>query len=190
MGDIPWKALCRRATRLGLRRSKEIAGYSRAATRGPRKDSCSEAEATLLKEIFENNSKKFIIEEFKKAGFDRSAQSIFRFARQLGLKRNPELIKQDMIEGGKTAPCPPNKIPWTAEEDEILKSFYPTSFQNEIESKLPGRTFKAIRERALKLGLSREKEFIDEDREIKSKKTLMDKYGVNCTLKIPEVEAK
>jgi hypothetical protein len=190
MEGIPWKAICRRAIRLGLRRSKEITGYSRAATRGPRKDSCSEAEIALLREIFENNTKKVIVEKFKQAGFDRSPQSIFRFARQLKLKRNPELIKQDMIEGGKNAPCPPNKIPWTPEEDNLLKTFYPTSLQNEIENKLPGRTFKAIRERALKFGLARGKILIDQDRDIKSKKTLMEKYGVDCTLKIPAVEAK
>lgn len=186
IGDIPWRAICRRARKLGLYRSKEITGYSRAATRGPRKDSCSEAEATLLKEIFEDNSKNFIIEKFKKTGFNRSPQSIFRFARQLGLKRSPELIKQDMIEGGKSAPCPPNKIPWTAEEDNLLRIFYPTSLRNEIEDKLSRRTFKAIRERAVSLGLFRDKKFIDMDRAFHLKKNL----NVDSTWQLEKVKNK
>jgi len=184
MEGIPWKAVCRKALRLGLHRSREIAGYSRAATRGSRKDSCSEAEATLLKKIFENNSKKFIIEEFKKAGFDRSTRSIFRFAQQLGLKRNPELIKQDMVEGGKKAPCPSNKIPWTNEENLLLKNFYATSLQNEIENKLPGRTFKAIRERVTRLGLFRDKKYIDIDRAFHLKKNL----GIESTWQLEKVK--
>jgi very-short-patch-repair endonuclease len=148
-----------------------------------RSDSWSFEEDAILRNIYADNSKKFILSKIPK----RSWQSIRIRARFLNLTRCSAIIKQEMIEGGKTAT---RDDFWSKNENDILKTFYCHSLQETIENKLPGRNFKSIREKALRLGLSREKKIIDQDREIKNKTTLIKKYGVDCSLKIPEVEIK
>ena len=152
---------------------------------GTRKDSCSEEEKLLLLEIFEHNTKNAIIEKFKERGFDRSPQSIFRFAKQLGLKRDPEIIKLEILEAGKKGVAA-NEDLWKPEEDQIIIEFYACSLQEELERKLPGRTFRAIRERALHLGLHRNKEMIDKDRALHLKEHL----GVTSTWQLESVKEK
>ena len=138
----PWSSIITQASKLGIKRIK-------------RSDSFTLKEEQLLKEIFEHNTKKHIIEKFKEAGFKRSTASIFLNARRLGLKRDPEIVKQDMIEGGKNAPAPSNLILWTEEDDNKLRLIYPNGNQEEIMAVFPGRTWRAIREHTLRLGLSR-----------------------------------
>jgi very-short-patch-repair endonuclease len=183
----PWTAIHRRALKLRLYRDTDLIDEDRKIRYKPRKDACSEEEKQILLQFFEHNTKEFILEKFSK--FNRSPQSIVRFARQLGLKRDPEILYQERLEASKKGLAANEEI-WDPKEDQILIEFYAISSQKELEEKLPGRTFRAIRERALRLGLSRNKEAIDKDREIKNKKTLMEKYGVDCSLKIPETAAK
>ena len=168
-----WKNIITQACKLGIKRIK-------------RSDSFTLKEEQLLKEIFEHNTKKHIIEKFKEAGFKRSAASIFLNARRLGLKRDPEFIKQDMVEGGKNAPTPLNIILWTEKDDNKLLSIYPNGNQEEIMATFPGRTWKAIREHTIRLGLSRSKEKIDEDRA----KHLKENLGVTSTWQLEKVKEK
>jgi very-short-patch-repair endonuclease len=173
-----------------------------------RKDSFSESEKILLKSIFSDNTKEFIISEFNKFGFHHSWQSLRLNAKKLNLVRNPEIIKKEMIEGGKTSKKFIEDV-WTDQEDSILKKYYPNNLQSEIEKKLPGRTFRSIRGRALSLGLSRNKEVIDQDRAIhlkenygvdsnwqleyvkkKSRQTNIEKRGVEYPTQCPEVKQK
>ena len=169
----PWPSIITQACKLGIKRNI-------------RSDSFTLKEEQLLKDIFEHNTKKHIIEKFKEAGFKRSTASIFLNARRLGLKRDPELIKQDMIEGGKKAPTPSNIILWTEDEDNKLRIVYPNGDQEEIMKMFPGRTWKAIREHTVRLGLSRSKEKIDEDRAKHFKKNL----GVTSTWQLEKVKEK
>lgn len=144
----------------------------------------NEQEKTLLKEIFENNPKKYILDRMSQIGCKKSAQSIFRMARILGLKRNPEIIRQDMIEGGKSAPCPENKIEWTEQEDATLTEFYKTSSREEMVEKLPGRTWRGIRERAIRHGLSRLTGIVSKDR----KKHLKEHLGIDSTWQLEKTK--
>ena len=169
----PWQSIITQACKLGIKRNI-------------RSDSFTLKEEQLLKDIFEHNTKKYIIEKFKEAGFKRSAASIFLNARRLGLKRDPELIKQDMIEGGKKAPTPSNIILWTENEDNKLRAVYPNGNKEEIMKMFPGRTWKAIREHCIRLGLSRSKEKIDEDRA----KHLKENLGVTSTWQLEKVKEK
>jgi len=150
----------------------------------PRKDSYSTEEINLLKEIFENNPKKYIIERFQQAGHKRSIQSIFNTAtKKLGLKRNPEIVKQDRVDGGKKAPI---KDCWAKNEEEILNLNYIYKPQEEIMSLLPGRTWRAIRGHALSLGLTRSKEIVNSDRA----KHLKEHLGVTSTWQLESVKSQ
>lgn len=143
-----------------------------------KKKSLTEEEKKLLFEFFEHSPKKVILSKFP----DRSGPSIFQFAKKLGLKRDPEIISQDLR--------PIREDTWSPQEIQIVKDHYESILQKDLEGMLPGRTFRAIREMGLRLGLTRNKDIVDKDREIKNKKTLMDRYGVDCSLKIPEAKAK
>ena len=116
----------------------------------------SEEEKKLLFDIFEHNSKKFILSSLP----HRSAQSIFKAAKKLGLKRSQELINKDIFKNG-----PPKKDNnWKEHEINTIKEIYINNLQADIESKLPGRTWKAIVIMARKLNLHRNKELIETDR--------------------------
>lgn len=149
----------------------------------PRKDSYKEAEINLLKEIFENNTKAFIIAKFQEASFNRSWQSLNVTARSLGIRRNPEIIKQEMIAAGSAAI---NPDVWTPEEDAILKEFYPISSRETLLAKLPQRTFRGIRDHALQLGLSRTKEAINKDRT----KHLFENHGITSPFQLKSTQEK
>ena len=149
----------------------------------PRKDSYKPEEMTLLKEIFENNPKEYILSRF-----NRSWQSVRLNAKKLGLKRNPEIIKQEMIQGGKTAP--EREDFWTAEEDNLLREIYQNNSKDFILSQFKNRTWKAIRERAIKLGLSRDKKQINKERVKHNKETIKTRYGVDYSTQLPSMQEK
>lgn len=186
--EVDWGALCRRARLLGLKRRDGIINADRTV-RGPRKDSWTPEEENLLKEIFVDSSKETIIQKFKeKFTRPRSWQSIYVTAKKLGLYRNKELIKQEMVEGGKTAPY--REDFWSKEEDNLLKSIYEHSPQDAIKEKFPNRTWKAIRERCNKIGLARDKDLCYKESNEKSKRTMQAKYGFDYSTQLPSMQEK
>jgi hypothetical protein len=88
----PWIVIYRRAYTLKLHRNKNLPKIEKKPSL--RKDSYSPQEISLLSSSF-NNPKNIILNQFKKAGFNRSWLSILYNAKKLGLKRNPTLIKKD-----------------------------------------------------------------------------------------------
>jgi hypothetical protein len=180
-----WMSIRRRAHRLGLSRDKNFIDADKLDRTKIRKDSYTSLEIDLLKKIF-NNRKEFIIAEFEKQGFERSWESLNVTARKMGIRRNQELIMQEMVEAGSKAPCPPNKVEWAEEEDETLLKIYSNSSQEDSVKALPGRTWKAIRERAVKLGLSRDDKVINIDRQ----KHFKENMGVDSSWQLPGVREK
>ena len=183
-----WNIIRHRALFLSLKRTKDVISVDRTI-RGPRKDAWTPEEENLLKEIFVNNSKEFIIEKFKSTFTrPRSWQSIFINAKGLRLYRNPEIIKQEMIAGGKTAP--PREDFWSPEEDLLLREIYEHNSQNYIKGKFPGRTWKAIREHCIRLGLRRDKELYFKESHENSKVTMQARYGVDYSTQLPSMQEK
>lgn len=180
--DKPWGTIHRRAIRLGLRRDPALINEDRKK-RGPRKDAWTPEEENKLKELFENNTKQEILKHF-----DRPWQGIHIRAKRLGLTRNPDIVKQEMIEGGKNAP--EREDIWTKIEDETLVKVYPLLRKKEIQDKLPGRTWSAIRIRATKLGVTRDEDKAREDNTENSQKSLLRKYGVRSAFALPETKKK
>jgi hypothetical protein len=152
------------------------------------KNSYKPEELSLLKEIYEQNTKELILFKFQSHGFNRSWQSIRFNALKLGLKRNPKIIKQEMIEAGKNAPSSENI--WTVKEDSLLKQIYEHNNQETIKNKFPSRTWKAIRGRAAKLNLRRDPELIQKEIRDGTKKTVKIRYGVEYSVQMPEFQKK
>jgi hypothetical protein len=112
-----------------------------------------------------------------------------------------------MIEGGKTAPKRDDS--WSLQEEFLLIEIYENNSQEFIVSKFNGRTWGAIKEKALTLNLSRDASIIEEDRKNhyyenngfhspfelesireKSRKTNLAKRGVEYAIASPEVRDK
>jgi len=178
--DKPWISIRRRAIKLGIKRDRELRFLDKVAPK-KRKDSWTEEDFKRLKEIFINSTKEFLVNRFPK----RSWQSIRREATKLGLKRNPEIIKKEMIEGGKSAP--PRDNFWSNPEYELLKKNYCGNSKEYLIALFPKRSWQSIRREATKLGLKRDPEIVKRDNIIGTKKALKEKYGVDSFFKIPEV---
>lgn len=178
----PWDTIHRRAIRLKLRRDPEFINKDRKK-RKTRKDAWSPEEEQLLKSIFENNTKEFILSKIK-----RPWAGIYRRAKKLNLTRNPEIIKQEMIEGGKSAPTK-EKL-WTGYEDKILKENYGNKRKKEIMNLLPGRSWTAVRGRAIKLQVTRDKDLSKLDNIENSQKAMLKKYGVKSGFSLPKTKEK
>lgn len=178
----PWNLITKQARKLKIKRKPHLINEDRKK-RGTRKDSYKQQELELIKKIYVNNYKECILKEFEKAGFKRSWQSICIMAKSLNLSRNPEIIKQEMIKGGSSAPC---ETKWTEKEDHLLKLIYPNNSKEDICFHFPERTWRAIRERTLKLGLSRSSTIIKNDRQ----KHLKENLGVNSTWELNGVREK
>jgi len=148
-----------------------------------RKDSYTPEELNILKEIFENNTKNFIL-----SNFNRSWQSIRLNAKKLGLKRNPEIIKKEMIQGGKRAPKRDDF--WTTEEDNLLKEIYEHNSKDFIIQNFKSRTWKALRERANKLKLTRDRKQINKEIVEQNKKTVKARYDVEYSTQLPSMQKK
>jgi hypothetical protein len=77
-------------------------------------------------------------------------------------------------------------IPWTKEEEEILKLNYPIKSREILLELLNGRTWRAIRGHSLGLGLTRSKEAVDNDRA----KHLKEHLGVTSTWQLESVKSQ
>lgn len=151
-----------------------------------RKDSYKSEEITLLIEIYVDNTKEYIKGAFEQRGFIRSWASIYHTAKLLGLKRNPDIIKQEMIDSGSKAPTPKNILLWTEKENDALRQNYPNNSRETILPLFPNRTWKAIREHCTQLGLQRSNEEIVKDR----KKCFKENLGVESSWQLPGVREK
>lgn len=177
-----WLSISRRAIRLGLKRSSYLINEDRKK-RGTRKDAWTKDEENLLREIYENNTKSFIIDQIK-----RPWKGIFARAKKLGFKRDRNIIIAEMTEGGKSAP--EREDFWTKKEDEILTEVYPTKRKKEIHELLKNRTWSAIRIHAIKLGVQRDPKLALLDNTENSQATLMSKYGVISSFSLEETKNK
>ncbi len=178
-----WTTICRKARKLNLHRNPDLINEDRKK-RGPRKDSWTTEEINILKNIYENNSKEFILSKFK----NRSWQSIRSNAQKLNLQRNPEIIKQEMIDGGKSAPA--REDFWSPKEDDLLKEVYEKNSMEFIMLYFENRTWKAIRERAIKLGLRRNRDKINEDIVKHNNETIKKRYGVEYSTQLNSMKEK
>jgi very-short-patch-repair endonuclease len=183
-----WCRICEIARELGLKRQDEIVSADRKIRAPKRADSYREEELELIRLIYENNSKEYILNKFQEKGWGRSWQSIRLNAKNLGLNRDPQILKQEMIEGGKTAPD--REDTWTETENAILKQVYENSLQKDVMTALPGRTWKAIREHTIRAGLRRSVDMINQDRDEKSRKTMQERYGVDYSTQLPSMQEK
>jgi len=192
--DIPkdWTTVCRRARKLNLHRDKTLIDEDRKI-KGPRKDTWTEEEKTLLKDIYETGSKNFLLSKFS-----RSWQSIYLTAKSLNLKRDPEIIKREMIEGGKTAPI---VDAWSQEDNDLLKKFYETDSKEDLQARFPGRTWEAIRYHSAPMGMKRKVGRNKNDSQLsalwkkpetqeKFRLTRLEKRGVEYPSQDPEVREK
>jgi hypothetical protein len=178
-----WKAICRRAIRLDLHRDLLLINEDKKI-RGPRKDSWSEEEKSLLKQIWTNNTKEFIKPQFK-----RPWSSVIYEARELGLQKNPEVVQQQRVISSKLAVKGMEDC-WTSEEDTLLKKIYETGSRKDLMEKFPGRTWKAIRERSTKLGLRRDQDIVNRERMVNLTKTMQEQYGVSYSTQLESMKEK
>lgn len=179
--DKTWVSIRDKAKKIGLRRDKNLINNDRKK-RGPRKDAWTKDEIDLLKEVYENNKKPYILSKL-----NRPWQSIMIKARQNGLKRNPEIVKQEMIDGGKNAPKAENA--WTKEEVQLLKEIYPIYSKKEIKDQIK-RTWSSIRGKAFILGLRRDPDIIKKDNVEGTFNAVRKKYGVDYTTQLPQMKEK
>ena len=108
-------------------------------------------EDDILKDIYENNVKAFILEKISKDWI-----SICRRARRLNLHRNEKVITQDKKNRG------PRKDRWTPEEDIFLKKIYPFNTKVYILSQID-RSWGAIRDRAYSIDLHRDPKIVEKE---------------------------
>lgn len=183
LSHIPkdWKSICRRARRLGLTRDPEVINEDRI-TRGPRKDAWTPEEEELLKKIYPSESKENIL-----AAFNRPWKGIWSRAYSMGLRRDKDVILHEMQEGGRAVIAPDT---WTPEENEILQKIYESRNKEDIMASLPNRTWRAIRNQAIKLGMRRNEKIICEERNEANKKTLRERYGVDYPMQLDSIKKK
>lgn len=177
----PWERIVSRARRLGLKRSTELINEDKKI-RGPRKDAWSKEEEKLLQEIYPKSSKDEIISKMK-----RPWRGIWSRAYHLGLHRDPEILKKEMIEGGKNAP--PNSGVWSEKDTKLLRNIYESNSKKFILSKI-NKTWRAIRYRALCLGIRRNIDIVKQDNVEGTSDSVMKKYGVRYTTQLPEMKRK
>jgi hypothetical protein len=134
-----------------------------------RKDSWCREEKDLLLQVYCNNTKKAILSAFENRGRKRSWLSIRLNAKKLGLNRNPQIIMQEMTDGGNN--IPDREDTWSESENTTLKNVYENNQRKIIMEALPGRTWRAIREHAQILNLKRSIENINLDRNEKNRIT-------------------
>lgn len=84
---------------------------------------------------------------------------------------------------------PRKVIIWTKEEDERLLEMYPSTAREIIVNEL-NRTWKAIRLRAMKLGVQRSKDIVKEENVKYTKEAMLSKYGVEYSTQLPSMKEK
>jgi hypothetical protein len=62
-------------------------------------------------------------------------------------------IQHRAHELGETTPKLSSDLPWDADEDQVIRQHYPDA-GSDLEDMLPGRTRRAIKERAHRLGIT------------------------------------
>jgi hypothetical protein len=93
--ERPWLAICTRARILDLHRNSKIVNEDKKI-RGIRSDAWTAEEEDLLSKLYPTCTKEFIWSKIK-----RPWRGIWTRAHAHGLKRDPEILRQEMIEGGK-----------------------------------------------------------------------------------------
>jgi len=176
-----WASICRRARRINLHRNEAVISLDKKK-RGPRKDRWTPEDDSFLKKIYPNSTKKEILLQIA-----RSWRAIINRARYLNLNRNLEIIKKEMIEGGKNAP--PTKDSWKESEIKILKKIYKSSYKKDILQKID-RSWMAIRLKAKSLGLKRDKGLIKEDNILGNKNANLKNNGVEYSTLLPSMKEK
>jgi hypothetical protein len=148
-----------------------------------RRDSWTEEEESLLRSLYPVCSKEEILLKIK-----RSWAAIYMRASSMGLKRDREIVKKEMIEGGREAP--PNKDSWRGHEIEYLRKSYRRTSREEILKNLPERNWKTIRAKACRLGLQRDQDVIRKENVEAYRKAFKKKYGVESSFALQSVKEK
>lgn len=78
---------------------------------------------------------------------------------------------------------------WTKDEDNFIKNHYQDTDREVLIEKL-GRTWKAIRLRAMKFGVKRSLDLVKKDNIRFTKKAMLDKYGVEYSTLLPSMKEK
>lgn len=78
---------------------------------------------------------------------------------------------------------------WSKEDDNLLKELYPNADREIIVDRL-GRTWKAIRIRAMKLGVQRSQDVVKKENFEYTKKAMLSKYGVEYSTQLPSMKEK
>lgn len=179
----PWMTIRRRAVRLDLHRDQSLIDEDRKLRFGPRSDAWTPEEEALLRDIYPHNTKETILSKI-----DRSWGAIYIHAQFMGLHRDREIVVQEMISGGKTATH--REDLWSTEEDDTLRKIYPVGSKDDITAKLPKRTWKSIREHAIRLNLTRNNDQIQQERIATQKETMLKNYGVEYSTQLPSMQEK
>jgi len=179
--DKEWATIYRRSKKLGLKRDATVIGKDRA-TRGKRKDSWSEEELSTLKSIYPIGTKKEIQDKL-----NRPWSGIWGKAYAMGLRRDPEIVKKESIEGGKKVP--EREDFWKEEEINLLKEIYVNNTKEFLINKF-SRSWKSIRYKANQLGLSRNPDIIKKDNVLGTSKAVQAKYGVQYTTQLESMKRK
>ena len=177
----PWFTIHRRALRLKLKRNIALINEDKKK-RGPRKDAWTKEEEKLLTEIYRDGSKKEIT-----AKIDRPWKGIWHRAYELGLRRNREIIIQEMIEGGINAP--PNPDTWTEEQLSTLKTIYENSSKDDILSRI-AKSWVAIRTKAISLGMRRDPILIQKDTTKNAMAGMLKNHGVMYSTQLESMKEK
>lgn len=82
------------------------------------------------------------------------------------------------------------KLKWTEAEDALLREIYESNSKDYIIGRFPERTWKSIRQRAVGFNLARSKELVLQDNVANTKKTVMEKYGVESSFQLDSVKQK
>lgn len=175
-----WQAVLRRARRLHLKRLVKDA----PAERKTRKDAWSPEEEEMLRHIYEENRKSFIEDKI-----GRPWKGILARARKLGLHRNPEILKAEMIEGGHKSVDSIENV-WTDSETDTMKSSYADTPREYLMERLPGRSWSAIRTKAVHLGVTRNEDLVRKENSRSTLEGVRAKYGVDSYFETEEFKEK
>lgn len=180
--DKPWTTIKRRARRLRLQRREDLVDADRTI-KGPRKDAWTPEEDRLLLDIYPRCTKVEILEKL-----DRNWRAIWSRAYNIGLRRDQELVHDEMVEAGKTSVLYLDNL-WSQDDDDKLRDLYSNTPREEL---LKGfnRTWRAIRKRANILGYRRDPGLIKKENVEYQKIEIMKKYGVPYTTLLPEMKEK
>jgi hypothetical protein len=178
-----WESIKRRARALKIKRNPDLINAEKLI-RATRKDAWTEEQDDFLRSIYENSTKEQILSQI-----NRPWKGIFSRAKKLGLVRNKEIVKKEMIEGGKKS-IEYLENTWSPEEDNLVKELYPKTPREKITGALVGRTWIAIKSRAFLLGVHRDEEIVRQENAYYSSKAVKEKYGTSTYFKTDDFKEK